>query len=160
MPWAMHEMRTPYDRPVNDDDLSHDRPLIHDPAFHHWLNHTVNHCSLHDRLHDFSLDNPALNNRTYDVTLDKPALHARRFVVFINLNAAPSGSMVKHIIIIVQRIASTELRSGRSGCEHGSGRIGECGHAADGKCLHKRFEHCGLRVMCCSSDTASPPNTT
>jgi hypothetical protein len=74
MPWAMHEMRSPYHRPVNEDHLSDNRLLMHNPTFHHRLNYTVNHCSFDNRLHDLSLDDPAFNDWTQYVSLDDPAL--------------------------------------------------------------------------------------
>jgi hypothetical protein len=109
----MHEMRSPDERPVNDDHFPDDWPVMNDPAFHYRLDHPVDHCSFHHRMHDLSLDYPALDDWTNDAMLDDPTLDARRFVLIINLDAAPNGSMVEHIIIF-QRIPATELRSGRS----------------------------------------------
>jgi hypothetical protein len=132
----MHEMRSLYNRPANDDDFSDNWPVMYDPAFHYRLDHTVDHCSFHDWLHDLSFDNAALNDRTSDVALDDPTFDAQRFVFILNLDAAPNGSMVE--IIIFDRIAATELRGGRSGGDYRGRRIGECGHTTDSEGLHNR----------------------
>jgi hypothetical protein len=136
VPWAMHEMRSPHDRPANHDHFPDDRPVMHDPAFHNRLDHPVDDGPFHDRLHDFSLDDASLDDGTNDVALDNTTFDTRRFVLIINLDAAPRATAEP--IVVFERIASAELRGGRSGCDYGRGRIGECGHTTYGECLDKR----------------------
>jgi hypothetical protein len=136
VPWPMHEIGSLDDRPVNHD-LPNDRRAIHDPAFHHRLDHTVYDCPVHDRLHDLPLDDAAFDDRSDDVPLDDATLEARRFVLIIDLDAAPNGSRLERIIIVFQRMPSAELGGGRGSCGHDCGRAGERGDAAYGECFHE-----------------------
>jgi hypothetical protein len=128
----MHEVRSPHYRLADDDDLSDDGRAMHDPAFHDRLNHAVHDGSLHDGLYDLSLDDATLYDRSNDVTLYDAALHARRIVIILDLQAAPSETMVEHIIVF-NCIGSTVLRSGGRGCDDGGSRIGERGQATYGE---------------------------
>ncbi len=127
MPGAMHKMGSPHDRLV-DDYLPNDRWAIHDPALHDRLNDAMNYRALHYRLDDFSLDNTALDNWAYNVALNNGAPESRCFVIIFLVNAAPGEPIVRRIII-VERVATTELRTGGSGSADGGGRKCDCDYA-------------------------------
>jgi hypothetical protein len=99
---------------MDDDDLPNDGWPIHDPVFHDRLHHTMDHRSLQNGLYDLSLDYAALNNGTNDVPLEDSPLNAPLVVVVFREDLAASRSIVKRLIIIVQRISFAELRGSRN----------------------------------------------
>jgi hypothetical protein len=120
-------MDSPHDRLMDDDHLPNDRWAIHDPALHDGLNDAMDYRALHDRLDDFSLNNTALDNGAYDVALDERTPESRCFEIIFEVNAAAGRPIVGQVIIF-ERVATTELRSGRSGSGYGGRRKCDCHH--------------------------------
>jgi hypothetical protein len=99
------------------DDVANDRTAVHDSALHDRLHHmALNDAPLDDRLHDMALDHPTFDDGTLDLALHDPASNPRCFVLLVvDVDAAMNARAVESVIIVIQRISTTDLRDGRCG---------------------------------------------